>query len=156
MNEQSARVSGVSFSRPTLGLDRQSPLLLVLSECPWAGAARTAHGSCECRPAPKHTASTHRFGVSQNGVGFLPLKCLLKKMKGTSPLILKMANNKNGKKNGHRPTSGAFFITAPHWQEVILPCSPIPTGRWNPCFVLGEKTRHTQPRNQNKEPAGSW
>ena len=44
-------VSGVSFHSSHLGLDHQSPLLLVLSECPWAGAARTAPGSCECRPA---------------------------------------------------------------------------------------------------------
>lgn len=50
-----------------------------------------------------------------------------------------------------------WFTLAPHWRGVILPSSPIPTGRWNPCFVLGESVIPTpqlkspfQPKKKNQ------
>lgn len=65
-------------------------------------------------------------------------------MKGKSHLILEDGQQKKWQKNGQNKL-GSFFILplltftlAPHWRGVILPSSPIPTGRWNPQFVLGE------------------
>lgn len=109
MNEQIARVSGVSFSRPPLGLERQSPLLLVLSECPWAGAARTAPGSCECRPATCGTLRQPIDLVFLKMGRFPSFVCLFKKMKGKSHIYnLEDGKQKNGQKKMAKTNSGVF------------------------------------------------